>query len=176
MLPQLADEKAVRRMKLRQKRRIALVRQLQPLRDRERLRRERRMRLRKGQRHGFVFFFSDGAGTVEQRAAGLYIAADILQNGPLHLGQARDRVQRLIADIRLFPDDAKAGARHIGNDEIERVFQRRVILRRVSLLRLQDGNSKAGGVFHTQHHSNYLSGPKQLWFLLQQLNILRQFP
>ena len=29
---------------------------------------------------------------------------------------------------------------------------------------------------HTQHHSNYLSDPKQLWFLLQQLNILRQFP
>ena len=29
---------------------------------------------------------------------------------------------------------------------------------------------------HTQHHSNYLSDPKQLWFLLQQLNILQQFP
>ena len=81
---------------------------------------------RQGQRHGFpdkarvlcqkrirdllVLLRQNGAGRVQQHAAGLHIAGGVLQNGALDHRQGKQVVGLFLAHIPLFSNDAETGA------------------------------------------------------------------
>ena len=81
-----------------------------------------RMRAQEVLRHSLVFPAQDRAGAVEQHAAGADIFRLLRKNGTLQGGQLRRGL--VIADIRLFPDDAESGARHIGQHDVHRAAPR----------------------------------------------------
>ena len=61
----------------------------------------------KGVRHLLVLLRQDGAGGVDQGAAGPDIGGGVVQNGRLDHWEGEELVQLLLPDVRLLPDDAQ---------------------------------------------------------------------
>ena len=78
-----------------------------------------RMRCKERVRHVFIFLGQNGAGRVDQHTARPHIARAVFQDRALDLRQRRKLGGILIADIRLFTDDAETRARHVADDRVK---------------------------------------------------------